>query len=211
MWQGTNQDGKNWEAKIDEERFTFSLIIGDTDFYMWTLDEFINEKHKSFLKAEIREEMLLAAIKVKEKEKKVHTGLSQNWVCLSECTICSSWPEQLHEDLSTNSSNTSSRFPPEVEQLKYVCGQRRYDSPEIKICPQCGTYYKIVNEYEWTTIGDYDDDYLTRLTPKEALDLIPETGKEALKARWNSVMDSMKKCLYSNKPHIVDYAKRSLL
>lgn len=145
-----------------------------------------------------------------EKEKSLHDGKGE-LINICDCSICGNWPDQLHDDLSTNSSNTSDQFPEEVKLLKHVCGHRRYNSPEINICPQCGTYYKIVNEYEWTTIGDYNDDYLTRLTPKEAMELIPETEKTTLKEQWSLVMSSLQKCLHSNKSHIVEYAKRSLL
>lgn len=146
----------------------------------------------------------------KEKDKPKRRSVETGWVCLAECTVCGNWPNELHDDLSTNYSATADRFPEAVKKLILIRGDRSYEKPEIRRCPECGTYYHINNVYEWTTTGNYDDDYLKRLTPKEALDMVPDAEKAELESSWDSILQCLRRCKSSLKPHLAEFAKRAL-
>jgi phage FluMu protein Com len=116
----------------------------------------------------------------------------------------------MHHDMSTTTGATEASFPDGVERLVMIRGHRRYDRPEIRRCPTCGTYYEFENVYEWTTLGNDDDDYARRLTPSEALPLLPEAERAELTARWPRLIADLTRCLRSSRAAIAGYAARSV-
>ncbi len=52
-------------------------------------------------------------------------------------------------------------FKPNSDRLK-----------QLKQCPECKTYYLYETDYEFLAFGSEDEEFLTRLTENEALELL---------------------------------------
>lgn len=204
------QNRIEWYVTIDEDRLLISMYIGGKR-YEWTLQDFIRESPRLLKKNSLRVEMLAGAADALWRGLQRRARRAAGWASIADCTFCGEWPDSLSDDNSTNSSQTDARFPERVELLVKVRGDRTYDRPEIRRCPECGTYYRIENrEYEWTPTGTDDVDTLTRLTPADALPLLPDAERAELTARWSTTMDALEKALTSPRAVIAAYAKRAL-
>jgi hypothetical protein len=170
---------------VDEDRMSV-LLIADGTSYTWSLKEFVEEAHRRVLDVPLRAAMLAEATPALERALQRRAPPAGGWVLPADCAICGAWPDTLRDDMSTNMNATGNRFPPGVARLLWICGDRRDRSdehPEMRRCPDCGTYFSIVNSYEWTPLGTDDDDWLTRLKPDQALPFLPEDEKAVYRAR----------------------------
>ena len=216
MWTW-NQENQDCMAFISDTLLSLNLFIGDKSYEV-KLKDLISDKQVIFRDGEnlikLPDEIYHSIMK--EARIALETGLKlrepppNGWVCIDKCSVCSEWKNEMHEDHSTTSMVTDDRFPETTDQLILIKGSRSGNPPEIRRCPSCGTYYKIINIYEWTTIGDDDDDYMTRLTPNEAILLLPEEEKNELLSRWEPLMDCLNSCRNSLNKEIADYARRSI-
>jgi hypothetical protein len=208
LWNFGGTQG-DWKAQINESYLTITFFVGG-NVYEWGLREFIDEKNNIVTNQSIRSEMIQAAEEVLRAGSSRRSAPPGGWVCICDCTICSAWPGEMHQDNSTNYSNTQSVFPKGVDKLIDICEDQKLFRNQMRRCPECGTYYRFHNEYEWSTTGNWDDDYLTRLTPAQAINSLTEEEKKELNARLQTLTLCLNRCLKSSNEIIKEYAKQSL-
>lgn len=82
------------------------------------------------------------------------------------CCLCGKIPDLITVELL----HSDERLPPEVDRLRIIGGYCRYDSPQIRVCPECGTYYEFIHEHDSEAgMGEgYTDESIARITSDKA-------------------------------------------
>jgi len=95
----------------------------------------------------------------------------------ADCAICSSLEDEETASQKYGWEEENTYLPATHNQLREVINLKPHDSSrQLKLlqCPQCRTYYLYRTDYEYLVNGSEDEEYLTRLTPDEAAQYLPE-------------------------------------
>lgn len=87
---------------------------------------------------------------------------------MKTCSICGHLPEFKKVELL----HGAERLPEEVGRLRIVGGAGIYGADQIRVCPECGTYYRFIHDHDSEAgLGEgYTDEMIGRLTVGLALE-----------------------------------------
>ena len=90
------------------------------------------------------------------------------------CGICSNLTDQEYAYQKYGWERYDTHLPAAVNALKVVRDFRPYDSRMLQIlqCPGCCTYYLYKTDYEYLVNGSENEEFLTRLTEKQAAEYL---------------------------------------
>ena len=90
------------------------------------------------------------------------------------CPICASLLDQEHAFQKFGAAEHDTHLPAAADQLQliqdYKPGSNR--KRQLRQCPQCGTHFLYTTDYEYLVNGSEDEEFLTRLTPQQALECL---------------------------------------
>ncbi len=97
-----------------------------------------------------------------------HSG-NNNRSC-TPCRLCSGLSDQEYAFQKYGWEKGSTYLPVAAEQLTLVRDLKPHSSRKLQIkqCPECGTFYLYKTDYEYFVNGSEDEEFLTRLSEKEA-------------------------------------------
>jgi len=90
------------------------------------------------------------------------------------CSLCSQLADEEVAFQKYGWEQYDTHLPAAANNLKLVTDFRPYDSRQLKLlqCPACKTYYLYRTDYEFLVNGSEDEDFLTRLSDKEAAEYL---------------------------------------
>lgn len=88
------------------------------------------------------------------------------------CGTCSTLHDSESATQYVHQTEPDTHLPEAVGRLRDV--PTRSGSPDLMVCPECGTYYSYTNHYEFLIGfgGSYDEQTVTRLSDQEAAELL---------------------------------------
>ncbi|MBP7633438.1 hypothetical protein KBA41_04675 [Candidatus Ozemobacteraceae bacterium] len=103
---------------------------------------------------------------------------------IKSCSICKHLPEYQKVELL----HGTELLPAEVGRLRIVGGAGIYGADQIRVCQECGTYYRFIHDHDSEAgMGEgYTDEMIGRLTVGQALEALREIerGLHASIAWW---------------------------
>lgn len=96
---------------------------------------------------------------------------------VTTCSICSHIPERKEVELL----HGTDRLPAEVELLRIIGGNGIYGAEQIRVCPECGTYYRFIHDHDSEAglgIG-YTDERITRINAESAARELERAERDA--------------------------------
>ncbi len=94
---------------------------------------------------------------------------------MNKCSICSGLKDKEYA-FSKYGSDINNGYLPEISKKLILVKDLKNSSSgrlkQLKQCPECRTYYLYETDYEYFAFGSEDEEFLTRLTEKEALELL---------------------------------------
>jgi ankyrin repeat protein len=109
------------------------------------------------------------------------------------CPSCKTLPDHLHADLAQDE-----KLPDCAYQMEIVAGVQRN---QLKKCPFCGTYYQFTSEHTYLVLGDEDDEWLTRLNTKQAINELTRWSKFMLWGSKQRVIEELQRLQSKPEPH----------
>lgn len=90
------------------------------------------------------------------------------------CSICSQLDDYEHGMQTGGREDEDTFLPDAAYLLKQVCASVQTPDGEAQIwqCPECGGHYLHRSSYEYIVYGSEDEQFLTRLSAKEAADYL---------------------------------------
>jgi len=113
-------------------------------------------------------------------------------ILISHCSICSRLGE-IETSFSKYGSDDPDRLlPPEASRLVPLSPPDSYDAERhhVRRCPECGTFYRYDQSYEYLVNGSEDEEELRRLTPTEVRDRMSDSDYDHLIAFLESHRDT---------------------
>jgi len=91
-----------------------------------------------------------------------------------KCSICSDFNDKETSFQKYGSEDSNTYLP---ENTKYLITVKDFKPgssrlSQLKHCPECKTYYLYETDYEYLAFGSEDEEFLTRLTNEEPLNLL---------------------------------------
>ncbi|HNT29568.1 MAG TPA: hypothetical protein PKL83_01300 [bacterium] len=90
------------------------------------------------------------------------------------CSICSDFQDKEYSFQKYGSDVNNTYLPANAKKLVMIKnikpGSNRLK--QLKQCPECKTYYLYETDYEYFALGSEDEEFLTRLTEEEALEIV---------------------------------------
>lgn len=92
----------------------------------------------------------------------------------SKCSICSDFKDKDSAFQKFGSENNNTYLPGNAQNLILIKDLKPGSSrlKHLKQCPECKTYYLYETDYEYFAFGSEDEQFLTRLTETEAMDIL---------------------------------------
>lgn len=117
------------------------------------------------------------------------------------CSLCGKIPDIVKVELL----HSDERLPSEVDNLLCIGGSGNYSCPQIRVCPECGTYFNFIHEHDSEAgMGEgYTDEVISRITPDRV-----SASLEAARRDVVSSLEYWKKSL--SEGYCVDHAKEAI-
>jgi hypothetical protein len=92
----------------------------------------------------------------------------------NQCSICSDIKNKEYAFQKYGSEYNNSYLPENAKKLIVIKDFKPNSDrlKQLKQCPECKTYYLYETDYEFLAFGSEDEEFLTRLTENEALELL---------------------------------------
>ncbi len=99
---------------------------------------------------------------------------------MNKCSICSGLKDKEYAFQKYQSNYADSYLPESSHKLILVKDLKKNSGrlKQLKQCPECRTYYLYETDYEYFAFGSEDEEFLTRLTEEEALELLNSDSTE---------------------------------
>lgn len=117
------------------------------------------------------------------------------------CSLCGKIPDLLKVELL----HSEERLPVEVDKLRCIGGPGNYSSPQIRVCPECGTYFNFIHEHDSEAgMGEgYTDEIISRIMPDRVLVSLENARQDTV-----SGLEYWKKSL--SEGYCVEHAKEAI-
>ncbi|OGK11627.1 MAG: hypothetical protein A2W80_12465 [Candidatus Riflebacteria bacterium GWC2_50_8] len=92
------------------------------------------------------------------------------------CSLCGKIPDLVKVELL----HSEERLPPEVDSLRCIGGSGNCSSPQIRVCPECGTYYGFIHEHDSEAgMGEgYTEEIISRITSERVLTVLEAARRD---------------------------------